>query len=102
MKARKKRRLEAAGWRVGTVPEFLGLSTVESAFIEMKLDLAVSLKKTRLRLGLSQAALAKRLKSSQSRVAKMEAADSSVSLDLLVRAHLSLGAGRSEIARAVA
>src|SRR5581483_4278956 len=48
----------------------------------------------RAELGLSQAVVAKRLGSSQSRVAKMEAGDPSVSLDLLLRALLALGATR--------
>jgi alkylhydroperoxidase/carboxymuconolactone decarboxylase family protein YurZ len=42
------------------------------------------------------------MKSSQSRVAKIETGDPSVSLDLLVRAVLSAGATKKEIARALA
>jgi hypothetical protein len=39
--------------------------------------------------------------SSQSRIAKMEAADSSVWLDLLIRSLLTLGATTKDIARAL-
>jgi DNA-binding transcriptional regulator YiaG len=98
----KRKRLEAAGWKVGTAAEFLGLSDEEAAIVELRLRLSDSVRVRRTRLGLSQAAFAKRLGSSQSRVAKMEAADPSVSLDLLLRALLALGATRREIARTIA
>jgi ribosome-binding protein aMBF1 (putative translation factor) len=98
----KRKRLEAAGWKVGTVAEFLQLSDEEAAVIELRLRLSDSIRRRRTRLGLSQAAMAKRLGSSQSRVAKMESADPSVSLDLLLRALLALGATRRDIARAIA
>jgi len=101
MKRSKKERLETAGWRVGTAAEFLGLSKEEAALIEMKLSLAESLRRRRQARKLTQTQLAKRLGSSQSRVAKMEAADSSVSIDLLVRALLELGATRSQVAKAM-
>ena len=102
MTKRKKERLEAAGWRVGSAADFLGLTKEEEALIEMKLGLAASLRKRRVAKRLSQTQLAKRLGSSQSRVAKMEAADASVSIDLLVRALLELGATRSQVAKAMA
>jgi len=98
----KQKRLEAAGWKVGTAAEFLGLSDEEAAIVELRLRLSDSVRLRRTRLGLSQAAFAKRLGSSQSRVAKMEAGDPSVSLDLLLRALLALGATRREIARTIA
>jgi predicted transcriptional regulator len=102
MKKGKKERLEAAGWRVGTTADFLGLSKEEAALIEMKLGLAASIRRRRIARKLTQTQLARRLGSSQSRVAKMEAADSSVSIDLLVRALLELGATRSQVAKAMA
>ena len=46
--------------------------------------------------------LAKRLRSSQSRVAKMEASDPAVSIDLLIRALLAAGAKKKDIAKAIA
>jgi DNA-binding XRE family transcriptional regulator len=102
MKTAKRKRLEAAGWRVGTVREFLDLSTTEHELVEMRVALASGLRARRERARLTQTALAKRLKSSQSRVAKMEAGDPTVSLDLLIRAHLTLGAKRAEIGRYLA
>ena len=97
-----KRRLASGGWRVGDSREFLGLSAEEVAFIELKLALAAYLRDLRARHGWAQSQVAHRLGSSQSRVAKMEAADASVSLDLLVRSLLALGASRSEVGRVIA
>jgi len=97
----KKKRLGAGGWRFGTAKEFLGLSEEEAAYIELKLRLADSLRDRRRRRRLTQIALARLLRSSQSRVAKMEAADPSVSLDLLVRSLLALGASPRELSRII-
>ena len=102
MKASKRKKLEPAGWKIGSAREFLGLSDEEAAFVELKLTLSASLKKYRTSQGLSQSELAKRLRSSQSRVAKMEASDPAVSVDLLIRALFAAGANRKDIARAIA
>ena len=101
MKKMKQQRLEAAGWRVGTASGFLSLSPEEAALVEMKVLLGESLRARRESHGISQLALAKRLKSSQSRVAKMEAADRTVSIDLLVRGLIMLGARPRDIANAL-
>ncbi len=101
MKKTKKDRLEAAGWKLGSTADFLDLSPEEVAFIEMKLALARNLRLRRQRRKLSQAQLAKLLNSSQSRVAKMEAADPTVSLDLLIRSLLALGAKARDVARVI-
>jgi predicted transcriptional regulator len=98
MKTAKKKRLETKGWKVGTVAEFLQLSREESAYIEMKLSLSRNLQKRRQDKQLTQEQLARLLNSSQSRVAKMEAGDPSVSLDLLVRSLLILGESRKSLA----
>ncbi len=101
MNRMKQRRLEAAGWRVGMASGFLGLSPEETALVEMKVLLGQALRARRESHGISQLALAKRLKSSQSRVAKMEAADRTVSIDLLVRGLIVLGAQPRDIASAL-
>ena len=101
MKKAKKEKLQAAGWRVGTAEEFLGLSKEEAAFVGMKLALVGSLRRRRQAKRLTQAQLARQIGSSQSRVAKMEAADPSVSVDLLLKTLLSMGATRAEIARII-
>ena len=92
MKQSKRARLEREGWRVGTAAEFLGLTPEETALVETKLALSRDLRARRTKQRWSQATLAKHLKSSQSRVAKMESADPSVSVDLLLRALFALGA----------
>jgi DNA-binding XRE family transcriptional regulator len=102
MKPAKRKRLEKAGWKVGSAKDFLGLTPEEAAFVELKLALSASLKERRQQHGLSQSDLAKRLRSSQSRVAKMEASDPAVSLDLLVRALFAAGAKKKDIAKAIA
>jgi DNA-binding XRE family transcriptional regulator len=99
MKKDKRDRLKAAGWQVGDASDFLGLTKEEAAFVEMKLALADSVRRRRQAKRLTQTQLAKKLGSSQSRIAKMEAADSSVSIDLLMRALLEMGASRTELAR---
>lgn len=95
----KRARLEAHGWRVGSAAQFLELSAEEAALVETKLVL--SGRERRSKQGLSQADLAKRLKSSQSRVAKIEAGDPSVSTDLLLRALFALGATPRDVASAI-
>ena len=98
MRETKRKRLEAKGWKVGTAREFLDLSREEEAYIELRLRLALGLKRRRLRRRLTQTELAKAVRSSQSRVAKMEAGDPTVSLDLLVRSLIALGASSKELA----
>jgi hypothetical protein len=101
MRKTKQRKLEAAGWRVGSTAEFLALSPEEAALVETKLALSTALRARRTAQHLSQCALAKRLKSSQSRVAKMEAADRTVSVDLLLRGLFALGATPRDVAKAI-
>lgn len=101
MKSEKRKRLEKAGWTVGDAADFLQLSTEEARFVELKLALAAGVRQFREKRGWTQAELAKRLGSSQSRVAKMEAADGSVSLDLVMRSLLAIGVTPSGIARMI-
>ncbi|MEO0967569.1 MAG: helix-turn-helix transcriptional regulator [Cyanobacteria bacterium J06639_18] len=97
----KRERLQASGWSVGTAEEFLELSPAESELVELKLLLSKYLKKLRTSQNLSQQAVAELMNSSQSRVAKMESGDSSVSVDLFVRTLFSIGATREDIAQAI-
>ena len=101
MRKQKQKRLQAKGWKVGTVKQFLGLSNEEAAYIELKIKLAAGLRQRRQQKGLSQLDLAAKLRSSQSRVAKMEAGDPSVSLDLLIRSLISLGTTERELSRLI-
>ena len=99
MRSEKRKRLARAGWTVANADTFLELSADERRFIETTLALAAGLRQRREHLGLTQAAAAQRLGSSQSRVAKMEAADMTVSTDLLLRSLFRLGASRQAVAR---
>lgn len=101
MKKEKQARLEKAGWRVGGSRDFLGLSDAESALVDIRMALANVLRRARSDRRVSQAALAKQLGSSQSRVAKMEAGDPSVSVDLLVRSLIVAGSTSAEIGKAI-
>lgn len=101
MNQTKRKKLAAAGWRTGSTAEFLELSPEESAYIDMRLRLANGLKLRRKKKHLTQVQAAKLLQSSQSRVAKMEAGDPTVSLDLLVKSHLALGSSPDDLARII-
>jgi len=102
MRGARRKALIAAGWRVGSARAFLDLSEVEAALVDLKLALTDALRRARRGRSLSQSDLAERIGSSQSRVAKIEAGDPSVSLDLLVKALIAAGATRREIGKAIA
>jgi DNA-binding XRE family transcriptional regulator len=101
MKASKKKKLEAAGWRVGSTAEFLELSDAEAMLVNMKVALAKKVRAMRQEKKITQQRLAKLIGSSQSRVAKLETADRSVSMELLIRTLLSMGATRAQIGATV-
>jgi hypothetical protein len=102
MDKKTKKGLETAGWKVGDASEFLGLTEEEAAIVELKVGLAKAVRDKRSRRKMTQEQLGRLLGSSQSRVAKMEAADPSVSIDLMVRSLLRMGASRKEVAACIA
>lgn len=102
MDTAKRERLEKAGFRVGTVAEFLGLTPEENELVEIKVALSRALKQWRGRSDLSQVQLAEKIGSSQSRVAKMEAGSPQISIDLLVKALVASGMTRNELADVIA
>lgn len=97
----KQARLERKGWKFGAADEFLGLSVEEIAYIELKLALSDKLKAKRVSKRLTQSELARIMNSSQSRVAKMEAGDPAVSIDLLIKSLLALGVSKKELGRSI-
>lgn len=101
MKTAKRKKLEAAGWTVGSASEFLELSDAEEMLVNMKLALAANVRALRQQKRITQRELAKRIGSSQSRIAKMEVADRSVSMELFVRSLAALGASRAQIGKIV-
>ena len=102
MRQDKKKKLEEAGWKVGDAIEFLELSPEEEEYVDLRIRLGDAVRQLRKEKELTQVELAVRMGSSQSRVAKAEAADTSISLDLLIRSFLALGATRQDLARAIA
>jgi hypothetical protein len=102
MRASKRDKLKGRGWKVGDPAGFLGLTPEEEALIELRLKLSDGLRNRRVRKRLTQIALAKAVNSSQSRVAKMEAGDPTVSIDLLVRSLIALGASNRDLAKIIA
>ena len=102
MREAKRVRLEAKGWKIGGAKEFLSLSDQEAEYIELKLRLAESLREKRRRRRMGQTDMARLVHSSQSRVAKMEAADRSVSIDLIIRSLIALGTSNPELGRIIA
>lgn len=101
MRAGKRIKLEALGWKLGDTADFLQLSSAESTVIEFKVNLARTMKELRKDQDISQQSLAKLMGSSQSRVAKMEACDSSVSMDMMVKSMAVLGASSLDIVKAM-
>ena len=101
MNKKKRERLEAAGWKAGTVQGFLSLDDADMEYIETKLALTKAVRERRHREHLTQVALAERMKTSQSRVAKIEKGDPTVSVDLILRALFTLGVSRKELAKAI-
>ena len=97
----KLKKLKKKGWKIGSTEDFLGLTEEESLYIELKLKLSSNLRKLRNEQKITQVELAKIIKSSQSRVAKLETGDPSVSLDLIIRSLLALGTTNKDIARAI-
>ena len=97
----KKKTTAVTGWVEGSVQDFLQLSDADMEFVETRLAASRLLKATRQAKKLTQQVAASKLHTSQSRLAKMEAGDSSVSLDLLFRSLFSLGVSRKDLLRAL-
>ena len=101
MNTKKRNKLKKNGWRVGSVVEFLDLTPAENSIIELKLTLGHHLKKYREKLHFSQSQVAKILQSSQSRIAKMEKGDPSVSIDLLIKSLFAVGVNKKSLAQII-
>ncbi len=98
MEEDKRKRLEAAGWKTGSAYDLLEMTDEEASYVELKLVLSAAVRKLRRQRHLTQVQLAELMRSSQSRVAKAEAGDASVSLDLLIRSLFTLGASNHDVA----
>ena len=101
MNEEKKARLAANGWKTTTVQEFLNLSPEEIKYIELKLALSRALRALREQRMMTQTAFAERIGSSQSRVAKMEKGDPTVSLDLLIKSLFALDVTSDDLGQVI-
>ena len=101
MNKTKRAKLAKKGWKLGSAAEFLELSSEEAAYVELKLALSEKLKEKRVRKKLTQAEFARLIHSSQSRIAKMEAGDPTVTVDLLIKSLLALGVSKKELGRSI-
>jgi DNA-binding XRE family transcriptional regulator len=86
MNKEQREKFKRAGWKLGTVGELLDLTPAEEALIEAKVRLSKVVRALRQQSRLSQAQLAKRIGSNQTRIAKVENQDPEVSLDLQMKA----------------
>ena len=102
MNSKRRKELEAKGWKFGGVEDFLGLTEGEVEYIEVKITLSEMVKDYREKKGLTQVAAAEILNSSQSRLSKIETADPTVSIDLQIKSLLALGASKQEIGQKIA
>jgi DNA-binding XRE family transcriptional regulator len=98
---RKRKLLEAQGWKIAGTREFLELTDDELEYIEIRIALSQFVKEQRKRRRLTQERAARLIGSSQSRIAKMEAGDPSVSIDLYVKSIIALGGSREELSEAI-
>ena len=88
------------GWTEGSVQDLLDLTDEEAAIVEMRVRLAERVRKRRQSQRITQKDLARRMRSTQPRVARLEQADASI--EMLMRALFVLGADRKEIAKLLA
>jgi transcriptional regulator with XRE-family HTH domain len=88
--------LTEASFRIGDYGDFLELSDEERTIVELRVAIVKSIRNYRESQQLTQKQLAGKIKSSQSRVAKIEAGATGISLDLLLRALVAVG-GRVNI-----
>ncbi len=94
-----QKRLEVAGFRVGDAGDFLGLTDAERCLVELRLDVGRAVRNAREKAGVTQQQLATKMQTSQSRIAKIEAAAPGVSLDLSLKAFFTAGGELSELIR---
>ena len=91
MKEKKRKALEDAGHRVGDAGDFLGLTDEERSLVELRASVSHAVQVQRKKRNLTQLKMAELMKSSQSRVAKIEAGSGDVSLDLMFRSLFAVG-----------
>lgn len=91
MNSKKRKTLEAAGWKIGDAADFLGMSDDERQLLDARVEIALAVRRQGELRDLSQQQLAKKIKTSQPRIVKIEQAAADVSLDQLLRAFAAAG-----------
>jgi predicted XRE-type DNA-binding protein len=91
MNKEKQKALEAAGWVFEDAEDFLELTAEERAIVEMRVQLSRAIRALREKQKLTQAQLAKKMKTSQPRINKIEAGSPGVSLEQLLNSWFALG-----------
>jgi DNA-binding transcriptional regulator YiaG len=97
MNKEKQKALAAAGFDVMDAEDFLDLTEEERRLVDLKVALGKTVREMRVRNHLTQSEVAKRMKTSQSRVAKIEAASPGVSLDQMFRGLFAVGGTVADI-----
>jgi transcriptional regulator with XRE-family HTH domain len=91
MRSEKQKALEAAGWRFGDAADFLALTDEDRQMLDVRVDAALAVRRQREAMKLSQQELARRIKTSQPRIVKIEKAARDVTLDQILRAYAAAG-----------
>ncbi len=90
MTPEKRKRLEAAGFVQGDAKDMLAFTPDEAKLVELRVDIAKAFRAIRKQAGMTQAELAQRIGSSQSRIAAAEHGIDA-GMDLLVRCLYAVG-----------
>jgi predicted XRE-type DNA-binding protein len=100
MDKNKRKALEAAGYVFfDDAADFLELTPEERQLVELRLAISRSIRTLREARQQTQAQVARTLRTSQPRFAKIEAGDSDVSLDSMFRGFFVLGGTMKELAQ---
>ena len=95
------KRRKGKHWVETGVEELLGLSPEDLVIVEFRAALAVALQKARARKKLTQEEVAELIGTSQAQVSKMEAGQSSITIDRMIKALAALGLSRPAILKAL-
>ena len=98
MKAKKKKALELAGYKMTDSVEWLELSPEEEAIVKIRVNFAMEIDRVCKERGITQQALAEKIGTRQSGVARMLNNPSKVTIDSLIKTLLVLGTPSKRIA----
>jgi ribosome-binding protein aMBF1 (putative translation factor) len=91
MLAKKRKALQAAGWKFGDAAEFLEMTDAERQMLDIRVEAALAVRRQREAMRLTQKELARRIKTSQPRMVRIEHAAQDVSLDQILEAYAAAG-----------